>query len=121
MQNVHPPVDYPLYLANKAVETGQWLAVQHKYSQKVYARVALADEKSIEKAIRAAVKAEAEMAKLQPFQKQKILLHCVQRFQNMREELVEILIAEGGKPRLAAMAEVERLINTFQIAADAVS
>ncbi|SLA80560.1 Aldehyde dehydrogenase family [Mycobacteroides abscessus subsp. abscessus] len=61
------------------------------------------------------------MAKLQPFQKQKILLHCVQRFQNMREELVEILIAEGGKPRLAAMAEVERLINTFQIAADAVS
>ena len=121
MQNVHPPVDYPLYLANKAVETGQWLAVQHKYSQKLYARVALADAKSIEKAILAAVKAEAEMAKLQPFQKQKILLHCVQRFQNMSEELVEILIAEGGKPRLAAMAEVERLINTFQIAADAVS
>ncbi len=38
MQNTHPPVDYPLYLANKAVETGQWLAVQHKYSQK-YMRV----------------------------------------------------------------------------------
>src|SRR5690554_730375 len=121
MQNINHPVDYPLYVASKALKTGQWLDVQHKYSQELYARVALADEKSIEKAIRAAVKAEAEMAKLQPFQKQKILLHCVQRFQNMREELVEILIAEGGKPRLAAMAEVERLINTFQIAADAVS
>ncbi len=38
----------------------------------------------------------------------------MQRFQNMREELVEILIAEGGKPRLAAMAEVERLINEIE-------
>uniref|UniRef100_UPI00388ED636 aldehyde dehydrogenase family protein n=1 Tax=Acinetobacter sp. TaxID=472 RepID=UPI00388ED636 len=36
-------------------------------------------------------------------------------------ELTEILIAEGGKPSKAAAAEVERLINTFQIAADAVT
>ena len=33
--------------------------------------------------------------------------------------LTDILIAEGGKPRAAAAAEVERLINTFQLAADA--
>jgi acyl-CoA reductase-like NAD-dependent aldehyde dehydrogenase len=39
----------------------------------------------------------------------------------MQAELTEILIAEGGKPRKAAAAEVERLINTFQIAADAVT
>src|SRR5690606_40251738 len=61
------------------------------------------------------------MAALEPFQKQKILLHCVRRFHEIREELTEILIAEGGKPRKAAEAEVERLINTFQIAADAVT
>ena len=61
------------------------------------------------------------MAALEPFQKQKILLHCVKRFNEIREELTEILIAEGGKPRKAAGAEVERLINTFQIAADAVT
>src|SRR5690606_2574733 len=58
---------------------------------------------------------------LKPFQKQNILLHCVQRFKEIREELTNILIAEGGKPRKAAAAEVERLINTFQIAADAVT
>jgi acyl-CoA reductase-like NAD-dependent aldehyde dehydrogenase len=44
------------------------------------------------------VKAEADMAALKPFQKQKILLHCVKRFNELREELTEILIAEGGKP-----------------------
>lgn len=49
------------------------------------------------------------------------MLHCVKRFNELRGELTEILIAEGGKPRGAASAEVERLINTFQLAADAVT
>ncbi len=114
-------VDYPLYVAGKAVTTGQWLEVHDKYNNTVYARVALADAKVLEKAISTSVKAEAEMAALKPFQKQKILLHCVKRFNELRDELTEILIAEGGKPRGAASAEVERLINTFQLAADAVT
>ncbi|OJU93129.1 MAG: aldehyde dehydrogenase [Acinetobacter sp. 38-8] len=117
-QNV---VDYPLYVAGKAVTTGQWLEVYDKYSNTVYARVALADEKVLEKAISASVKAEADMATLKPFEKQKVLLHCVKRFNELREELTDILIVEGGKPRGAASAEVERLINTFQLAADAVT
>lgn len=114
-------VDYPLYVAGKAVTTGQWLEVHDKYNNTVYARVALADAKVLEKAISASLKAEAEMAALKPFQKQEILLHCVKRFNELRDELTEILIAEGGKPRGAASAEVERLINTFQLAADAVT
>ncbi|WP_312101625.1 aldehyde dehydrogenase family protein [Acinetobacter venetianus] len=121
MTEVESCVDYPLYVAGKAITTGQWLEVQHKYQHTVYARVALADAKVLEKAIAASVKAEAEMAALKPYQKQKILLHCVKRFNELREELTEILIAEGGKPRGAASAEVERLINTFQLGADAVT
>ncbi|MEG2694995.1 MAG: aldehyde dehydrogenase family protein [Acinetobacter sp.] len=121
MTNVCDVVDYPLYVAGKAVTTTQWLEVHDKYRNKIYARVALADAKILEKAIAASVKAEADMAALKPFQKQKILLHCVKRFNELREELTEILIAEGGKPRGAASAEVERLINTFQLAADAVT
>ncbi|EEH68364.1 MULTISPECIES: aldehyde dehydrogenase family protein [Acinetobacter] len=113
--------DYPLYVAGKAISTGQWLEVQNKYQQTVFARVAVADDKVLEKAIVASVKAEVEMAALKPYQKQKILLHCVKRFNELRDELTEILIAEGGKPRNAASAEVERLINTFQLAADAVT
>ena len=114
-------LELPLYVAGKAVKTTQWLDVHCKFSGSVYARVALADDKVLEKAISAAVKAEQEMAALKSFQKQKILLHCVKRFNEMREELTELLILEGGKPRNAAAAEVERLINTFQIASDAVS
>ena len=114
-------LEFPLYVAGKASNTGQWLEVQDKFSGEVYAKVALADAVTIEKAIAYAFKAEREMAALKPFQKQKILLNCVARFNEQREELTNILIAEGGKPRNAASAEVERLINTFQIAADSVS
>ncbi|CAM4180447.1 hypothetical protein F901_01037 [Acinetobacter dispersus] len=121
MTDTSSVLDYPLYVAGKAVTTGQWLEVHDKYRNTVYARVALADAKVLEKAISASVKAEAEMAALKPFQKQQILLHCVKRFNELREQLTEILIAEGGKPRGAASAEVERLINTFQLAADAVT
>lgn len=121
MTTIKTPVDYPLYVAGKAVKTERFLEVHHKYHGDVYARVALADEKVLEKAISAAVKAEQAMADLKPFHKQQILLHCVQRFKELRTELTQILIAEGGKPHGAASAEVERLINTFQLAADAVT
>src|SRR5690606_17554683 len=99
--------EYSLYVAGQAVQTGEWLEVKHKYSHALYARVALADASTLEQAIQSAVDAETEMAALQPFQKQKILLHCVRRFREIHEELTEILIAEGGKPRKAAEAEVE--------------
>lgn len=112
---------YPLYLNGEPVETASSLAVYDKYTGEHVANVALADQEILDKAIQSAVDAEAEMAKLKPFQKQKILLHCVKRFQEMRGELIEILIIEGGKPRTAARAEVDRLINTFQLAADAVT
>ncbi len=120
-KQVDTVIEFPLYVANKTAKTGQWLEVFHKYTGKLYAKVALADAKTLEKAISSAVKAEKEMAALKPFQKQKILLHCVRRFNELREELVELLIIEGGKPKAAATAEVERLINTFQTAADAVT
>lgn len=42
-------VEYPLYLAGKAVKTAAWLDVHHKYQAHVFARVALADAKTLER------------------------------------------------------------------------
>ena len=71
MSIISSGAEYPFYVAGKAQTSGQWLEVQDKYQQSVYARVALADGKVLEQAIAAALKAEAEMAALKPFQKQK--------------------------------------------------
>ena len=112
---------YPLYLANEAVETTSWLEVTDKYSNQVVSRVAQADAKILDQAIAAAVQAEKAMAALKPFEKQEILLHCVKRFKERSDELAQILVIEGGKPLGSAKAEVLRLISTFQLAADAVT
>lgn len=112
---------YPLYVANQAINTETWLEVTDKFSGKVVTKVAQADSTVLNQAIAAAVKAEKAMAVLKPYQKQNILLHCVRRFNERFDELVQVLIIEGGKPLTAAKAEVLRLINTFQLAADAVT
>jgi len=112
---------YPLYIANQAVQPMQWLDVEDKYTGQTVAQVGLADAELMEQAIAAAVAAERPMAQLKTYQRQAILLHCVRRFTERREELAQVLVVEGGKPILAARAEVTRLISTFQLAADAVT
>jgi len=115
------PDYYPLYLANQATTTQDWLDVTDKYTLKTVSKVALADSMTINQAIEAAVQAEGPMARLKSYQKQAILLHCVRRFTERRDELAEVLVVEGGKSLTSARAEVARLISTFQLAADAVT
>jgi acyl-CoA reductase-like NAD-dependent aldehyde dehydrogenase len=121
MTTFHFTKQYPLYLANRPVTSSEWLDVTDKFTLKTVTQVALADAGIIEQAIAAAVKAEKPMAQLKTFQKQAILLHCVKRFTERYDELVEVLIVEGGKSLNSAKGEVLRLISTFQLAADAVT
>ncbi|HEX7341067.1 MAG TPA: aldehyde dehydrogenase family protein, partial [Rhodanobacteraceae bacterium] len=109
---------YPYYLANKAVQANTELAVLDKYSGKVATRVAMPDARTIEKAIRAAVKAEAPMRNFKPWQRQAVLNHCVTRMSERKKELAEALCIEAGKPIHDAEGEVSRLIDTFRIAAE---
>jgi aldehyde dehydrogenase (NAD+) len=108
---------YPYYLANRAASPNHDLEVLDKYTGKVACRVALADAKAIDKAIAAAVKSQAALAKFAPDQRQAVLEHCVARFTERSEELALALCIEAGKPIRDARGEVTRLIDTFRIAA----
>jgi len=110
--------NYPYYLANEPVSPNQDLIVTHKYTGDVATRVALADVKAIDQAIEAAAKAAEPMRKMPAFQRQQILEHCVNRFQERFEELAQALCIEAGKPIKDARGEVTRLIDTFKIAAE---
>lgn len=112
------PKRFPYYLANKAVSPNADLAVLDKYSGKVAAHVAVPDAKAVDKAIAAAAKAAAPMAAMKPYQRQAVLAHCVQRFQERADELARALCAEAGKPISDARGEVTRLIDTFKVAAE---
>ena len=108
---------YPYYLANKPVAANTDLEVFDKYSGKRVTRVALADGKAVGKAITAAYKAREAMAAFPPGARRKVLEHCVRRFEERHEELALALCIEAGKPISDARGEVERLIDTFRIAA----
>jgi acyl-CoA reductase-like NAD-dependent aldehyde dehydrogenase len=109
---------YPLYLANEAVQSNTDLAVTDKFTGEVAFRVALADAKTIDAGIAAAVEAAEPMARMASYERQAVLDHCVTRFKERFDELAYALCVEAGKPIKDSEGEVSRLIDTFRIAAE---
>ncbi len=89
---------YPYYLANRPEAPNRDLEVVDKYRGDVATRVALADEAAIDRAIAAAVAAAEPMARMPAYERQAVLMHCVQRFGERAEELALALCIEAGKP-----------------------
>lgn len=108
---------WPFFLANEAMTPNQDLAITDKYSGDTAATAALAGPDDIETAIAAASRAERAMADLHPFQRRRVLEHCVVRFRERFEELAYALCVEAGKPIKDSRGEVTRLIETFRVAA----
>ncbi len=109
---------YPFYLANKPVAPNAGLAVTDKFTGEVVTHVALADASAIDEAIAQAVYATEPLRKLPAYRRRDVLQHCVDRFTERAEELAMVLCIEAGKPIKDSRGEVERLIDTFQIAAE---
>ncbi|MEX2526264.1 MAG: aldehyde dehydrogenase family protein [Gemmatimonadota bacterium] len=117
----------PYYLANRPVAAGDThqtpdsgeaiLEVTDKYSGEVFARVAKAGPEALEEAIQAAHDATAAMQDFRPYARQEVLSHCAARFRERYDELAEALCREAGKPINDSRGEVDRLIDTFQVAA----
>ncbi|MCB9667219.1 MAG: aldehyde dehydrogenase family protein [Myxococcales bacterium] len=109
---------YPLFVGNQAQTTGAWLPVFDKYSGKEVSRVALADKVLVDKSIELAEGARTDMAEMPAFARKNVLLHCVRRVQARAAELADALCIEAGKPIRDARTEVQRLIDTFTVAAE---
>lgn len=115
------PKPRPLYIAGQPVTTAEGLDVVDKYDGRVAARVARASAAHVEQAIAAAHGARAAMAAFPPDARRDVLEHCVRRFSERRDELAGLLCIEAGKPIRDARGEVDRLIDTFRIAAGEVT
>jgi acyl-CoA reductase-like NAD-dependent aldehyde dehydrogenase len=108
---------YSLFLANVPETPNHDLEVRDKYSGEVATRVAQADPPMIDRAIAAAVEGTEPMRELPAYARRDVLEHCVERFRERFDELAIALAIEAGKPIRDARGEVERLIDTFRIAA----
>ena len=108
---------YPYYLANRPVAANTDLEVRNKYTGRIATRTAFADRAAVRKAIAAAYRARGPMRDFTPDARREVLEHCVRRFRERYEELALALCIEAGKPINDARGEVDRLIDTFRIAA----
>ena len=109
---------YPLYLNNEAQQPNADLEVTDKFTGEVAFRVAQADAATIDAGIAGAVEAAEPMARMASFERRAVLEHCVERFEQRFEELAYALCVEAGKPIKYARGEVDRLIDTVEIAAE---
>jgi glyceraldehyde-3-phosphate dehydrogenase (NADP+) len=92
--------------------------VINPYSQQLVSKCSLAGTNELEEAIAAAKRVEEEMAKMPSFQKQDILNGIANGLTCERETLARTICLEAGKPLKYALAEIERTIQTFRIAAE---
>lgn len=102
---------------------GEWLSsdqqidVQNKYTHKSYAKVAIANEDLISKAITNAHET-FQSKKLSVSERYNILMKAATIFKERVEELALIICREAGKTITDARMEVERGIQTFIASAE---
>ena len=109
---------YPLYLANRPQQPNADLAVVDKYTDEVVSYVALAGKGVLDQAIAAAAKAAEPMRRLGAWQRKAVLKHLLDRCKQRSDELADVLVVEAGKPIQFAKAEVARLLDTVELAAE---
>ncbi len=97
---------------------GREAVVNSPYDHSVIAVVSEAGHDDVETAIESAVQAFAITSKMTSQQRANVLHKIVDGITTRREEFARTISQEAGKPIKTARIEVERGINTFQIAAE---
>ncbi len=109
---------FPMILAGKCSTPNQDLSIRVKYTNQIIATAPLATEDHFEKAIQAGCAAAEAMQQMTGADRKRVLNHCVERLRQSREDFVQTLVQEAGKPIAFADIEVDRCIETFSLAAE---
>jgi len=110
--------DLPLRIAGEEVTTREWIEVRSPWSGELVGRVAKAGPAEIERAIAAAAAGFEETRFLPAHRRSEVLRRLRDEVEARRAEFVETIIAEAGKPRRYADAELERGLTTIRLASE---
>lgn len=111
-------VDYMIFCGGDFLSSTEKLEVKNKFSGEVFATTYLADNEIFEKAVLAAVAAKAAVRNLSSLEKYTALRYISDELERNKKKLAEILCIESAKPIKSAVAEIERSVQTFLIAAE---
>ena len=107
-----------VFIGGEWVKTAATYSLRNPYNGETITEVCMAGEAEIDRAIEAAKEAFVITRSQSSLAASSLLKRVAEGVKQRKEELVEIIIAEAGKPRAFAEVEVERSISTFSIAAE---
>ncbi len=107
-----------LLVAGEWVATEKALPVVNPYDEATIGEVSVATETVVDAAIAAAEAGAEEMRRLPAHARAEILFRTADLIQNQAAEFIDSIVAESGKPRKFAQAEVSRAIETVRFAAE---
>ncbi len=109
---------FPMILAGHSLTPNQDLVVQDKFSRQPIATAPLASALHVEKAIAAGHAAAPTLQRMPAVERKRILQHCVSQLLHSKDDFVQTLIAESGKPIAFAEVEFDRCVEVFTLAAE---
>jgi acyl-CoA reductase-like NAD-dependent aldehyde dehydrogenase len=109
---------FELFCAGKFISTSQNHQVVNPYDSNEVVSTFLAGDAELEIAINAADKVKEELAAMPSFHKYAILKQISDELFSLRQQFAELITFESGKPIRYALAEVDRSIQTFIVAAE---
>ncbi|HOW30325.1 MAG TPA: aldehyde dehydrogenase family protein [Bacteroidales bacterium] len=112
------PETFPAYCAGHFIETLQKLEVRNPYNGEVVGKTFLAGPAKLENAITSALNTREPMRLLDSFRRYEALMYIASGIENMKQLFAETICRESAKPIRYALAEVDRSIQTFRVAAE---
>jgi len=109
---------YEIYIGGEFVKTSQVIEVKNSFDNSLIAKTYLAGKQELEVAINKATESKELMKNLPSFEKYKILNEIASQLSDNKQHLALILAQEACKPLKYAIAEIERSVQTFTIAAE---
>lgn len=115
---MNPLQTFEIYCAGKFITTASSHRVVSPYNNEEVANTFLAGETELEQAITAAANISEELAETPSYIRYGILKQISEELFLMRQQFAELITFESGKPIKSAIAEVDRSIQTFTVAAE---
>jgi len=110
--------EYKIYCGGEFISTSNKLIVTDPFTKEDISYTYLADEQHINDAIKKGLEVASVLKQMSSLEKSKILLFIADEIQKNKNQLAEILCKESAKPIKYSLAEIERSIQTFIIAAE---
>jgi len=110
--------DRGFVLAGRADKSGRPIEIRSPFSGTVIGRTYEADAANLEHATQAAQRVFSQTRVLTSYERKRILQAVSAGIQQRRGEFARTMALEAGKPIKTALAEVDRAVFTFQIAAE---